>query len=88
MPPRHDVVASDNRNLHRRKYSGIMPPFGGATVRFVAAVLAVPRHICSRAAFDVQTADRLNLVSGGNGTEYAACPTIAKEIGVRQRRFA
>ena len=62
---------------------GIMP-FGGATVRFVAAAgwqKAMP-YLLTGKAFDAQTADRLNLVSEvvPNGEEYERALTIAQEI--------
>jgi enoyl-CoA hydratase/carnithine racemase len=59
-------------------------PFGGATVRFVAAAgwqKAMP-YLLTGKNFDAQTADRLNLVSEvvANGEEYERALTIAKEI--------
>ncbi len=78
------VIASDNCNFAQMEVLRGIMPFGGATVRFVAAAgwqKAMP-YLLTGKAFDAQTADRLNLVSEvvANGTEYARALTIAKEI--------
>ena len=78
------VIASDNCNFAQMEVQRGIMPFGGATVRFVAAVgwqKAMP-YLLTGKAFDAQTADRLNLVSEvvTNGTEYERALTIAKEI--------
>ena len=78
------VIASDNCNFAQMEVQRGIMPFGGATVRFVAAAgwqKAMP-YLLTGKAFDAQTADRLNLVSEvvSNGTEYERALTIAKEI--------
>ncbi|MFZ2843757.1 crotonase/enoyl-CoA hydratase family protein [Psychrobacter sp.] len=78
------VIASDNCNFAQMEVQRGIMPFGGATVRFVAAAgwqKAMP-YLLTGKVFDVQTADRLNLVSEvvANGTEYERAITIAKEI--------
>ena len=78
------VIASDNCNFAQMEVQRGIMPFGGATVRFVAAAgwqKAMP-YLLTGKAFDAQTADRLNLVSEvvANGTEYERTLTIAKEI--------
>ena len=78
------VIASDNCNFAQMEVQRGIMPFGGATVRFVAAAgwqKAMP-YLLTGKAFDAQTADRLNLVSEvvPNGEEYERAMTIAKEI--------
>ena len=78
------VIASDNCNFAQMEVQRGIMPFGGATVRFVAAAgwqKAMP-YLLTGKAFDAQTADRLNLVSEvvANGTEYERAMTIAQEI--------
>ncbi|MBR5494025.1 MAG: crotonase/enoyl-CoA hydratase family protein, partial [Psychrobacter sp.] len=78
------VIASDNCNFAQMEVQRGIMPFGGATVRFVAAAgwqKAMP-YLLTGKAFDAQTADRLNLVSEvvANGEEYERAMTIAKEI--------
>ena len=78
------VIASDNCNFAQMEVQRGIMPFGGATVRFVAAAgwqKAMP-YLLTGKNFDAQTADRLNLVSEvvANGTEYERALTIAKEI--------
>ena len=78
------VVASDDCNFAQMEVQRGIMPFGGATVRFVAAAgwqKAMP-YLLTGKAFDAQTADRLNLVSEvvANGTEYERAMTIAQEI--------
>ena len=78
------VIASDNGNFAQMEVQRGIMPFGGATVRFVAAAgwqKAMP-YLLTGKNFDAQTADRLNLVSEvvKNGTEYERALTIAKEI--------
>lgn len=78
------VIASDNCNFAQMEVLRGIMPFGGATVRFVAAAgwqKAMPYLLTGR-NFDAQTADRLNLVSEvvPNGEEYERALTIAKEI--------
>ena len=78
------VIASDNCNFAQMEVQRGIMPFGGATVRFVAAAgwqKAMP-YLLTGKAFDAQTADRLNLVSEvvANGTEYERAMTIAQGI--------
>ena len=78
------VIASDNCNFAQMEVQRGIMPFGGATVRFVAAAgwqKAMP-YLLTGKNFDAQTADRLNLVSEvvANGEEYERALTIAKEI--------
>ena len=78
------VIASDNSNFAQMEVQRGIMPFGGATVRFVAAAgwqKAMP-YLLTGKNFDAQTADRLNLVSEvvPNGEEYERALTIAKEI--------
>ena len=78
------VIASDSCNFAQMEVQRGIMPFGGATVRFVAAAgwqKAMP-YLLTGKAFDAQTADRLNLVSEvvANGEEYERALTIAKEI--------
>jgi enoyl-CoA hydratase/carnithine racemase len=78
------VIASDNCNFAQMEVQRGIMPFGGATVRFVAAAgwqKAMP-YLLTGKNFDAQTADRLNLVSEvvPNGEEYERALTIAKEI--------
>lgn len=78
------VIASDNCNFAQMEVQRGIMPFGGATVRFVAAAgwqKAMP-YLLTGKNFDAQTADRLNLVSEvvANGEEYERARTIAKEI--------
>ena len=78
------VIVSDNSNFAQMEVQRGIMPFGGATVRFVAAAgwqKAMP-YLLTGKAFDAQTADRLNLVSEvvANGTEYERAMTIAQEI--------
>ncbi|WP_350588010.1 crotonase/enoyl-CoA hydratase family protein [Psychrobacter sp. 78a-MNA-CIBAN-0178] len=78
------VIASDNCNFAQMEVQRGIMPFGGATVRFVAAAgwqKAMP-YLLTGKAFDAQTADRLNLVSEvvPNGSEYERALTLAKEI--------
>ena len=78
------VIASDNCNFAQMEVQRGIMPFGGATVRFVAAAgwqKAMP-YLLTGKNFDAQTADKLGLVSEvvPNGEEYARALTIAKEI--------
>ncbi|WP_350561702.1 crotonase/enoyl-CoA hydratase family protein [Psychrobacter sp. CAL346-MNA-CIBAN-0220] len=78
------VIASDNCNFAQMEVQRGIMPFGGATVRFVAAAgwqKAMP-YLLTGKAFDAQTAERLNLVSEvvENGEEYERALTIAQEI--------
>ena len=78
------VIASDNCNFAQMEVQRGIMPFGGATVRFIQAAgwqKAMP-YLLTGKAFDAQTADRLNLVSGvvANGEEYERAMTIAREI--------
>ncbi|WP_352309820.1 crotonase/enoyl-CoA hydratase family protein [Psychrobacter sp. W2-37-MNA-CIBAN-0211] len=78
------VIASDNCNFAQMEVQRGIMPFGGATVRFVAAAgwqKAMP-YLLTGKAFDAQTADRLNLVSEvvANGSEYERALTLAQEI--------
>ncbi|OLF37401.1 crotonase/enoyl-CoA hydratase family protein [Psychrobacter sp. Cmf 22.2] len=78
------VIASDNCNFAQMEVQRGIMPFGGATVRFVAAAgwqKAMP-YLLTGKNFDAQTADRLNLVSEvvTNGEEYQRAFTIAQEI--------
>ena len=78
------VIASNNCNFAQMEVQRGIMPFGGATVRFIAAAgwqKAMP-YLLTGKAFDAQTADRLNLVSEvvANGEEYERAMTIAQEI--------
>lgn len=78
------VIASDNCKFAQMEVQRGIMPFGGATVRFVAAAgwqKAMP-YLLTGKAFDAQTADSLNLVSEvvANGEEYERAMTIAQEI--------
>ena len=78
------VIASSNCNFAQMEVQRGIMPFGGATVRFVAAAgwqKAMP-YLLTGKPFDAQTADRLNLVSEvvANGEEYERALTIAQEI--------
>lgn len=78
------VIASDNCNFAQMEVQRGIMPFGGATVRFVAAAgwqKAMP-YLLTGKNFDAQTADRLNLVSEvvENGEECKRAMTIAQEI--------
>ena len=78
------VVISDNSNFAQMEVQRGIMPFGGATVRFVAAAgwqKAMP-YLLTGKNFDAQTADKLGLVSEivPNGEEYARALTIAREI--------
>src|SRR5699024_4285270 len=78
------VIASDNCNFAQMEVQRGIMPFGGATVRFVAAAgwqKAMP-YLLTGKNFDAQTADKLNLVSEvvSNGQEYERALTIAQEI--------
>ena len=78
------VIASDNCNFAQMEVQRGIMPFGGATVRFVAAAgwqKAMP-YLLTGKNFDAQTADKLNLVSEvvANGEEYERALTIAQEI--------
>ena len=78
------VIASDNCNFAQMEVQRGIMPFGGATVRFVAAAgwqKAMP-YLLTGKAFDAQTADSLNLVSEvvESGEEYNRAMTIAQEI--------
>ena len=78
------VIASSNCNFAQMEVQRGIMPFGGATVRFVAAAgwqKAMP-YLLTGKNFDAQTADRLNLVSEvvPNGEEYERALTIAQEI--------
>ena len=77
------VVISDNCNFAQMEVQRGIMPFGGATVRFVAAAgwqKAMP-YLLTGKNFDAQTADKLGLVSEivPNGEEYARALTIARE---------
>ena len=78
------VIVSDNSNFAQMEVQRGIMPFGGATVRFVAAAgwqKAMP-YLLTGKPFDAQTADKLSIVSEvvPNGEEYARALTIAKEI--------
>ncbi|WP_367104806.1 crotonase/enoyl-CoA hydratase family protein [uncultured Psychrobacter sp.] len=78
------VIASSNCNFAQMEVQRGIMPFGGATVRFVAAAgwqKAMP-YLLTGKPFDAQTADRLNLVSEvvANGEEYERALTLAQEI--------
>ena len=78
------VIASDNCNFAQMEVQRGIMPFGGATVRFVAAAgwqKAMP-YLLTGKNFDAQTADKLNLVSEvvESSKEYERAMTIAKEI--------
>ena len=78
------VIASDNCNFSQMEVQRGIMPFGGATVRFVAAAgwqKAMP-YLLTGKNFDAQTADKLGIVSEivANGEEYERAMTIAKEI--------
>ncbi len=78
------VIVSDNSNFAQMEVQRGIMPFGGATVRFVAAAgwqKAMP-YLLTGKNFDAQTADKLGIVSEvvPNGEEYARALTIAKEI--------
>ena len=78
------VIASDNSNFAQMEVQRGIMPFGGATVRFVAAAgwqKAMP-YLLTGKNFDAQTADKLGIVSEvvPNGEEYERALTIAKEI--------
>ncbi len=78
------VIASDNCNFAQMEVQRGIMPFGGATVRFIAAAgwqKAMP-YLLTGKAFDAQTADRLGLVSEvvANGEEYKRALTLAQEI--------
>ena len=78
------VIASSNCNFAQMEVQRGIMPFGGATVRFVAAAgwqKAMP-YLLTGKPFDAQTADRLNLVSEvvESGEEYERALTIAQEI--------
>lgn len=78
------VIVSDNSNFAQMEVQRGIMPFGGATVRFVAAAgwqKAMP-YLLTGKNFDAQTADKLGLVSEvvTNGEEYERALTIAKEI--------
>lgn len=78
------VIASANCNFAQMEVQRGIMPFGGATVRYVAAAgwqKAMP-YLLTGKAFDSQTADRLGLVSEvvANGEEYKRALTIAQEI--------
>lgn len=78
------VIVSDNSNFAQMEVQRGIMPFGGATVRFVAAAgwqKAMP-YLLTGKNFDAQTADKLGLVSEvvANGEEYERALTIAREI--------
>lgn len=78
------VIASSNCNFAQMEVQRGIMPFGGATVRFVAAAgwqKAMP-YLLTGKHFDAQTADKLNLVSEvvAHGEEYARALTLAREI--------
>ena len=78
------VIVSDNSNFAQMEVQRGIMPFGGATVRFVAAAgwqKAMP-YLLTGKNFDAQTADKLGIVSEvvPNGDEYASALTIANEI--------
>ena len=78
------VIVSDNSDFAQMEVQRGIMPFGGATVRFVAAAgwqKAMP-YLLTGKNFDAQTADKLGLVSEvvANGEEYERALTIAKEI--------
>src|SRR5690606_19280104 len=78
------VIASDNCNFAQMEVQRGIMPFGGATVRFVAAAgwqKAMP-YLLTGKAFGAQTADRLNLVSEvvESGDEYNRAMTIAQDL--------
>ena len=84
MPNSDVVIASDNCNFAQMEVQRGIMPFGGATVRFVAAAgwqKAMP-YLLTGKAFDAQTADSLNLISEvvANGSEYERALTLAQEI--------
>ena len=78
------VIVSDNSNFAQMEVQRGIMPFGGATVRFVAAAgwqKAMP-YLLTGKNFDAQTADKLGIVSEvvPNGEEYERALTIVKEI--------
>ena len=78
------VIASSNCNFAQMEVQRGIMPFGGATVRFIAAAgwqKAMP-YLLTGKAFDAQTADKLGIVSEvvPNGEEYERALTLAQEI--------
>ena len=78
------VIASDNCNFAQMEVQRGIMPFGGATVRFVAAAgwqKAMP-YLLTGKPFDAHTADKLGVISEvvPTGEEYTRALTIAKEI--------
>ncbi|WP_296405703.1 crotonase/enoyl-CoA hydratase family protein [Psychrobacter sp.] len=78
------VVASSDCNFAQMEVQRGIMPFGGATVRFVAAAgwqKAMP-YLLTGKAFDAETADKLNLVSEvvATGKQYDRALEIAIEI--------
>ncbi len=78
------VIVSDNSNFAQMEVQRGIMPFGGATVRFVAAAgwqRAMP-YLLTGKAFDAQTADKLGIISEvvPNGEEYESALSIAKDI--------
>ncbi|MBO1530998.1 crotonase/enoyl-CoA hydratase family protein [Psychrobacter sp. F1192] len=78
------VIASSTCNFAQMEVQRGIMPFGGATVRFVAAAgwqKAMP-YLLTGKPFDAQTADKLNLVSEvvPSGTEYDRALTLAQQI--------
>lgn len=78
------VVAGDDCNFAQMEVQRGIMPFGGATVRFVAAAgwqKAMP-YLLTGKPFDAATADRLNLVSEvvAKGEQYHRALELAQEI--------
>ena len=78
------VIVSSNCNFAQMEVQRGIMPFGGATVRFVAAAgwqKAMP-YLLTGKPFDSHTADKLGIVSEvvPNGEEYERALTLAKEI--------
>ena len=78
------VIASDDCNFAQMEVQRGIMPFGGATVRFVAAAgwqKAMP-YLLTGKPFDAATADRLNLVSEvvAKGEQYHRALELAQEI--------
>jgi len=78
------VIASDDCNFAQMEVQRGIMPFGGATVRFVAAAgwqKAMP-YLLTGKPFDSATADRLNLVSEvvAKGEQFNRALELAQEI--------
>lgn len=78
------VIASEDCNFAQMEVQRGIMPFGGATVRFVAAAgwqKAMP-YLLTGKPFDAATADRLNLVSEvvATGEQFNRALELAQEI--------